>query len=193
MTTTAVVGTQYGDEGKGKIIDFLSQFYDITARYNGGNNAGHTVISDGKKIVLHMIPSGILHKKSCVIGNGAVINLEALLKEAQEVENALDINIRDYLYMSELAHVILPGDIRKSKGDASSTNRGIKEAYERKYGRQGVRLYDLLNLEHIAKEDPRFKTFLDNGVGIRKLSKIAESFRNQIGNVSTTSKLSASK
>lgn len=184
MTLTAVIGAQYGDEGKGKIIDYLSGFNEIIARYNGGNNAGHTLIHDGKKIALHLIPSGILNRKICVIGNGVNVDLEALIHEAEKVNNEFGINVRDYLYISELAHVILPIDVEKSKGQKSSTGKGIKESYMRKYGRMGIRFVDLLNLGYITEEDPRFGFVSENITEIEKLSEELAHFQNRVINVS---------
>src|SRR5512147_2053417 len=107
MANLVVVGAQWGDEGKGKIVDLLTPNFDIVARYQGGHNAGHTVIINGKKFVLHLMPSGILHpNKSCVIGNGVVIDLAALKKEIQELD-AAGISCAGRLFVSDRAHVIL--------------------------------------------------------------------------------------
>src|SRR3989338_7203564 len=105
---TIVVGTQWGDEGKGKVIDILSEKADFIVRYQGGNNAGHTVVVDGKEYIFHLIPSGILHKgKVCCIGNGVVVDPQVLLQEIKGLEKA-GIRIDGRLKISSLAHVILP-------------------------------------------------------------------------------------
>jgi len=107
MANLIIVGAQWGDEGKGKIVDLLTSHFDIVARYQGGHNAGHTVIIDGRKYVLHLIPSGILHpQKLCAIGNGVVIDPIALKKEIDEL-SAAGISCRNRLFISNRAHVIL--------------------------------------------------------------------------------------
>jgi adenylosuccinate synthase len=105
---TVIVGTQWGDEGKGKMIDILSEKVDCVVRYQGGNNAGHTVVVKGKEYIFHLIPSGILHpRKICCIGNGVVVDPAGLIKEIQEL-SAVGISTRGRLKISALAHVILP-------------------------------------------------------------------------------------
>ncbi len=153
MANIIVVGAQWGDEGKGKIVDLLTGHFDIVARYQGGHNAGHTVIIQGKKYVLHLIPSGILHPdKVCVIGNGVVIDLTALKHEIEHLES-VGIQIRGRLFISERAHVILDyhraleavDEERRGDGRIGTTNRGIGPAYEDKAGRRGLRIGDLIN------------------------------------------------
>lgn len=153
MANLIVVGAQWGDEGKGKIVDLLTARFDIVARYQGGHNAGHTVIFNGKKYVLHLIPSGILHPgKICVIGNGVVIDPVALKKEIEELE-AAGISCKGRLFLSNRAHVILDYHRLVEKGDEDrrgpdrigTTNRGIGPAYEDKMARRGVRICDLTN------------------------------------------------
>ncbi|MDM7998285.1 MAG: adenylosuccinate synthase [Acidobacteriota bacterium] len=153
MANLIVVGAQWGDEGKGKIVDLLTARFDVVARYQGGHNAGHTVIFNGKKYVLHLIPSGILHpEKICVIGNGVVIDPIALKKEIQELE-AAGISCKGRLFLSNRAHVILDYHRLVEKGDEDrrgqdrigTTNRGIGPAYEDKMARRGVRICDLTN------------------------------------------------
>ena len=108
MSNLLIVGTQWGDEGKGKIVDLLTPAFDIITRYQGGHNAGHTVFVKGKKIVLHIIPSGILHpEKLCIIGNGVVIDPKAFFKEINELKQ-FGVYINDNLIVSKGAHVILP-------------------------------------------------------------------------------------
>lgn len=153
MPNLIIVGAQWGDEGKGKIVDLLTDHFDIVARYQGGHNAGHTVIIEGKKYVLHLIPSGILRpKKFCVIGNGVVVDPLALKKEIDELENA-GVSCRGRLFISNRAHVILEyhrlvekqDEDSRGEGRIGTTNRGIGPAYEDKMGRRGLRFCDFLN------------------------------------------------
>jgi adenylosuccinate synthase len=152
MANLIVVGAQWGDEGKGKIVDLLTEHFDIVARYQGGHNAGHTVIINGRKYVLHIIPSGILHpKKKCVIGNGVVVDLQALKQEIEDLR-AAGISCEGRLFVSDRAHVILDYHRAVERGDEDqreqrigTTNRGIGPAYEDKMGRRGLRVTDLQN------------------------------------------------
>jgi adenylosuccinate synthase len=153
MTVTVIVGSQWGDEGKGKIVDLLTEKADIVARYQGGNNAGHTIVVDGKKHVLHLIPSGILHPtKQCVIGNGVVIDPKAMAKEIEELKT-LGIRVAGRLKISSQAHVIMPWHIladkvsENARGDAKigTTGRGIGPTYTSKVSREGLRVGDFLN------------------------------------------------
>ncbi|MDD2752412.1 MAG: adenylosuccinate synthase [Candidatus Omnitrophica bacterium] len=147
-----IVGTQWGDEGKGKIIDILSQNVDYIARYQGGSNAGHTVVTCGKEYIFHLIPSGILHKhKICCIGNGVVIDPEMLIKEINGLSES-GISIAGRLKISELSHVIMPyhrilDKLRegKRKNKIGTTGRGIGPCYADKINRCGIRMIDLLN------------------------------------------------
>ena len=149
---TIVVGTQWGDEGKGKVIDILSEKADFIVRYQGGNNAGHTVVVDGKEYIFHLIPSGILHKgKVCCIGNGVVVDPQVLLQEIKGLEKA-GIRIDGRLKISSLAHVILPyhkilDQLRETKRahKIGTTGRGIGPSYADKTIRCGIRMADLLN------------------------------------------------
>ena len=153
MTTNiAVLGAQWGDEGKGKIVDMLTPQFAAVARYQGGHNAGHTVYVNGKKFVLHLIPSGILHAGvTCVIGNGVVIDPQALFKEVDELAR-MGIDVDGRLLISEKAHVILPyhreldvlSEARRGERKIGTTSRGIGPAYEDKIGRRGIRICDLL-------------------------------------------------
>src|SRR5688572_22102667 len=148
----AVLGTQWGDEGKGKIVDMLTPHFSTVARYQGGHNAGHTVYVDGRKFVLHLIPSGILHPGvTCVIGNGVVIDPQALFKEVDELDR-MGVSVDGRLLVSEKAHVILPyhreldvlSEARRGERKIGTTSRGIGPAYEDKIGRRGIRVCDLL-------------------------------------------------
>jgi len=149
---TVIVGAQWGDEGKGKIIDILSAKADYIVRYQGGSNAGHTVVVNGKGYVFHLIPSGILHKgKICFIGNGVTIDPEYLLEEIDSLAEA-NISVESRLKISELAHVIMPyhkvlDKLRESKRThrIGTTGRGIGPCYADKINRCGVRMVDLLN------------------------------------------------
>ena len=151
MSVSVLVGSQWGDEGKGKIVDILSDRYDIVARYQGGANAGHTIVIEDKEYILHLIPSGILREEcECVIGNGVVIDPNALLDEIKFLEEN-GFNIKGRLFISQNAHLIMPyhkilDSIRES-GDnkIGTTGRGIGPCYIDKYDRKGIRIVDLLN------------------------------------------------
>jgi len=171
MANLIIVGTQWGDEGKGKIVDLFTDHFDIITRYQGGHNAGHTVIIEGRKYILHLIPSGILHPgKICVIGNGVVIDPVALSSEIEELQ-AGGIDCKGRLFISDRAHLILDYHRLVEKGDEDrrgdnrigTTNRGIGPAYEDKMGRRGVRICDLLNprsLKRRLEENIRLKKVL---------------------------------
>ncbi|MBC7350192.1 MAG: adenylosuccinate synthase [Candidatus Aminicenantes bacterium] len=160
MGNLLVLGTQWGDEGKGKVVDFLAPAFDIVARYQGGHNAGHTVYLGGKKVVLHLIPSGILHPdKICVIGNGLVVSPQAFFKEMEELK-ALGVEVNPArLLVSRAAQVIMPYHpllekiAEQSRGQKmiGTTCRGIGPCYEDKAARWGIRVGDLLEPE-ILKE-----------------------------------------
>jgi len=148
MSCTIVVGAQWGDEGKGKIIDILARDADIIVRYQGGNNAGHTVVVGEKEFILHLIPSGVLHEgKLCIIGNGVVVDPEALLKEIEMLREK-GIKVDGNLLISEAAHVIFPYHkvIDKRRGaKIGTTGRGIGPCYVDKMARCGIRMVDLVN------------------------------------------------
>ncbi|MBK5942973.1 MAG: adenylosuccinate synthase [Halorhodospira halophila] len=159
-TNVVVVGTQWGDEGKGKIVDWLTENAGVVARFQGGHNAGHTLVIDGEQTVLHLIPSGILRDDAtCVIGNGVVLSAEALLEEIRELE-ARGVPARERLRISPSCPLILPCHValdharEKAKGKAAigTTGRGIGPAYEDKVARRGVRLSDLFHRERLAQK-----------------------------------------
>ncbi|MCG2712144.1 MAG: adenylosuccinate synthase [Candidatus Omnitrophica bacterium] len=153
MSNIVIIGAQWGDEGKGKIIDILSKDADYVVRYQGGNNAGHTVVVGTDKIILHLIPSGILHKnKICVIGNGVVIDPEALISEIEYLKKR-NIDVSNNLRISDKAHVIFPyhkilDKLREEKFrkiKIGTTGKGIGPCYTDKFARGGIRIGDLLN------------------------------------------------
>jgi adenylosuccinate synthase len=155
----AVLGAQWGDEGKGKIVDLLTPGFSIVARYQGGHNAGHTVYANGRKFVLRLLPSGILHPGiSCVIGNGLVVDPQALFGEIDELA-AAGIDVDDRLVISDKAHLILPyhreldllSEARRGERKIGTTSRGIGPAYEDKIARRGVRVGDLANRSSLAE------------------------------------------
>lgn len=175
----AVIGMQFGDEGKGKIIDFLAEKADIVARFNGGNNAGHTIKVDNKTIILHLIPSGILHKaKINIIGNGVVVEPKVLMQEIDELKGKGIRVTPDNLVVSENAHTILEKHIKEDKEKnkhLGTTARGIGPAYTDKVARRGLKLIDYVtqNNEFSRKLSPFVKntTLLINSL-IEKNKKI---------------------
>jgi adenylosuccinate synthase len=155
----AVLGAQWGDEGKGKIVDLLTRHFSIVARYQGGHNAGHTVYAGGRKFVLRLLPSGILHEGiTCLIGNGLVVDPQALFAEIDELERA-GVHVGDRLVISDKAHLILPyhreldllSEARRGERRIGTTSRGIGPAYEDKIARRGVRVGDLANTESLSE------------------------------------------
>lgn len=154
MPNTVIIGAQWGDEGKGKIIDVLAPDTDVVVRYQGGNNAGHTVTVGSEKYILHLIPSGILHPgKICVIGNGLVVDPTALIDEIRSIE-ARGIDVRSRLFISDRAHLVMPyhkeldAALESGAGDAhriGTTKRGIGPTYADKASRAGLRMADLLD------------------------------------------------
>src|SRR5438132_1036328 len=159
----AVLGAQWGDEGKGKITEMLTSHFQAVARYQGGHNAGHTVYVKGTKFVLHLIPSGILHPGvTCIIGNGVVVDPQALFKEVDELAR-MGVTVDGRLWISEKAHVILPyhreldvlSEARRGERKIGTTSRGIGPAYEDKIGRRGIRVCDLLGDRDALAEEVR--------------------------------------
>lgn len=157
MNTIAVVGLSWGDEGKGKIVDLLSEKADIVARYQGGTNAGHTVYYKGEPLPLHLIPSGIFNKKTiCVIGNGCVVNLKSLYEEIILLEKE-GVDIQGRLFISDRAHITFPFHIYEDKKieeikgskKVGTTFKGVGPTYTDKYARTGIRIADLLHLDDL--------------------------------------------
>ena len=187
-----VLGTQWGDEGKGKIVDLLTEQVKYVARFQGGHNAGHTLVIEGKKTVLHLIPSGILHDGvTCVIGNGVVLAPDALMKEIAELEEN-NVPVRERLRLSPACPLILPyhvaldqaREIARGADKLGTTGRGIGPAYEDKVARRGLRLGDLLDKESFAetlKEVMAYHNFvLTNYFGVEAVdydATLAEAFR----------------
>ncbi len=173
MANVVVVGTQWGDEGKGKIVDLLTRYADYIVRFQGGNNAGHTLVVDGKQFIFHLIPSGILYEnKKCMIGNGVVVDPEVLLAEMQELAvNGLPVT-PERLMISENAHLIMPYhkslDLNqeaalKGSKKIGTTGRGIGPCYEDKIIRKGIKIGDLLDqnlFKDKLKDNVEEKNFL---------------------------------
>jgi len=166
MACLIIVGTQWGDEGKGKVVDLLTERADAVVRYQGGNNAGHTVMFGNKTFILHMIPSGILRETTSILGNGVVIDLAELVKEINDLEKT-GIDVEKHLRISDRAQLVMPWhktfdqlrEKKKGKSKIGTTGRGIGPTYEDKVGRAGIRAGDLLDqkkfmsrLDELAKE-----------------------------------------
>ncbi len=179
MANIIIVGTQWGDEGKGKIVDLLAEYADIVVRFQGGNNAGHTMVVDGEQFISHLVPSGILQGKQCVIGNGMVVDPGVLLEEIDYLSGkGIDVS-PGKLKISEKAHLIMPyhKQIDKAREDASAkgkigtTGRGIGPCYEDKASRRGIRFADLIS-EAIFEEKVR-------AILLEKNFYLTEFYRNE--------------
>jgi len=181
MANTVVVGTQWGDEGKGKIIDFLSEDADIVARYQGGPNAGHSVVVGNEKFVMHLIPSGILHPDTlCIIGNGVVISLEKVIAEINELR-ARGVYIEENLLISDRTHLIMPyhplvesaAETQGGSQKIGTTLRGVGPAYTDKMNRQaGIRVIDLFDFDLFEEKlDFNLQIKGENLRSIRELNK----------------------
>jgi len=161
MANVVIIGTQWGDEGKGKVVDLLTDKADCVVRFQGGNNAGHTLVVNNQKFIFHLIPSGILHPgKTCLIGNGVVIDPGVLIQEMDRLhEHGLAVTPENFI-VSRYAHVIMPyhraldaaREKRKGKTKIGTTGRGIGPCYEDKVGRNGVRVHDLLDAKSLAEK-----------------------------------------
>ncbi len=160
MGNTVIVGTQWGDEGKGKIVDLLSEHADYVVRFQGGNNAGHTMVVNGKEIISHLIPSGIIQQKKCFIGNGVVVDPFVLLEEIDYLlSNNIDVS-PEKLKISNRAHIIMPyhrvidaaREAKKGDKKIGTTGRGIGPCYEDKATRRGMRFCDLLDFDFFKEK-----------------------------------------
>jgi adenylosuccinate synthase len=163
MSNACVVGLQWGDEGKGKVIDILTEEYDVIVRYQGGGNAGHTVVVNGEKFVLHLIPSGILHPdKKCVIGNGVALDPALFLEEVEALKKR-DIIIKNNLFVGDRVHLVFPyhklldilSESEKGQDKIGTTGRGIGPCYADKMARVGVRVIELYHPEHLRQQIQR--------------------------------------
>jgi len=191
MPNAVVVGTQWGDEGKAKVIDYLSRFCDVVVRFHGGANAGHTVIAEGKKFIFHLVPSGIMYPhKTCVVSNGVVLDLEQFLKEVDELL-AKNVNVDGRLFVSDLAHLVMPYHKAQDSANESAmggrkigtTGRGIGPAYGDKAARTGLRVGDLVDwtsftgkLAGIFEEKKRYLAYCNQPFDL-SLDQITESYR----------------
>src|SRR6202142_2355314 len=183
MANTILVGAQWGDEGKGKIIDVLTENADIVVRYAGGNNAGHTVFIGQQKYVLHLVPSGILRKgKLCVIGNGVVVDPVSLVEEIQMLRK-LGVKVAANLAVSETAHVVFPyhreldaqRESFKGKNKIGTTKRGIGPAYGDKAARVGLRVNDLVDPARL--EEKLSRRIQENNIVLKSLGAKTLSFK----------------
>ncbi|MDF2723877.1 MAG: adenylosuccinate synthetase, partial [Paenibacillus sp.] len=159
MSTVVVVGSQWGDEGKGKITDFLAESAEVVARYQGGNNAGHTILIEDKKYKLHLIPSGIFYTdKVCVIGNGMVINPAALIEEINYIHDngfsTKNLKISDRAHLIMPYHLLLDGldEDRKGANKIGTTRKGIGPCYMDKAARNGIRIADLMDADEFERK-----------------------------------------
>jgi len=191
MSNLIVLGAQWGDEGKGKIVDLFSEKFDVVARYQGGHNAGHTVQVGDKKFVLKLIPSGVLHPGvRVVIGNGVVVDPQALLDEIEMLEKA-GVDVRGQIAVSNRAHVIFPfhrmvekvSEGRADRTAIGTTSRGIGPCYEDKIGRRGIRMADLLNpgvfdtLYNLLSEDKEITARAFGIANDLRIDEIRENYR----------------
>lgn len=176
MPGTVIVGTQWGDEGKGKIVDLFTEYVDVVARFQGGNNAGHTLVVDNERTILHLIPSGILHRGvRCIIGNGVVIDPMVFIQEAENLQKKGFLKDKRQLLISNRAHIILPYhkliDILRERKRGSdkigTTGRGIGPAYEDKMSRIGIRVGEFLNKNRF--EESVDKILPDKNIYIQKV------------------------
>ena len=196
MKGVVVVGTQWGDEGKGKVTDFLAEQADVVVRFQGGNNAGHTIVFDGKKYALHLIPSGIFQKEAInILGNGMVINPKAALIELEMLKNG---GVTDFqLAISDRAHIVLPyhiemdallEDIKAPEKKVGTTKKGIGPTYTDKYARMGIRVCDFINPEvfydklqdNLVYYNTLFQAFGKEGFNLEEIYNEYSGYANQI-------------
>jgi len=161
MANVVIVGAQWGDEGKGKVVDIYTEFADDVVRFQGGNNAGHTLVVNNEKVILHLIPSGILHSgKRCIIGNGVVLDPEVFITEVNNLKARGRLEDDSCLLLSESLHLIMPyhkridiaREAKSGERKIGTTGRGIGPCYEDKIARRGVRLMDLLDKDRFAQK-----------------------------------------
>ena len=206
MKVTTIIGAQWGDEGKGKVTDYLAEESRVVARSQGGNNAGHTIVIDGKKHKLHLLPSGILRKDVVsIIGNGVVVNPEVLLKELDNLDSE-----RGQLLISDRAHVIMPyhklldGGEESSKGKSmiGTTGNGIGPCYSDKASRIGIRMGDLLDeeilIERLEKAFPRNQALLNyygikSDLSVDSLLNLCRKWRDELSQYITDTSLLINK
>ena len=179
MANTVIVGAQWGDEGKAKVIDYLTDQSDVIIRFQGGANAGHTVVANGKKFVFHLVPSGIMNPvKACVVGNGVVFDIEQFLKEVDDLL-AMGLSVEDRLFVSDLAHLVLPyhkfedsvAESAKGESKIGTTGRGIGPAYADKVSRTGMRVGNLVDWENFERKFNDL--FLRKKKAVESLYKVA--------------------
>jgi adenylosuccinate synthase len=195
MANTILVGAQWGDEGKGKIIDVLTEKADVVVRYAGGNNAGHTVFLGPKKYVLHLVPSGILRKdKLCVIGNGVVVDPIGLVNEIEGLKKiGVKVSPKNFV-LSETAHIVFPyhreldaqRDVLKGKNKIGTTKRGIGPAYGDKAARVGLRVNDLVDPARL--EEKLFRRVKENNIVLKSLGAKPLSFKKVFGEYNAAGK-----
>jgi adenylosuccinate synthase len=175
MSNAIVIGAQWGDEGKAKVIDYLTERADVVVRFQGGSNAGHTVNAGGRKYVFHLVPSGIISPgKVCVVGNGVVFDAEQFLSEVDELIEA-GISVDGRLFVSDLAHLVLPyhkaldaaSESVLGAGKIGTTGRGIGPAYADKVSRTGIRVGDLRDWDAFCR-----KFIENNAAAIRRLKTL---------------------
>lgn len=193
---SVIVGTQWGDEGKGKIVDLLSEKVDFVVRFHGGNNAGHTIVVDGKKYALHLIPSGILHPKAIgIIGNGVIIDPEVLVSEIKMILSE-GINLKKKLFISDRCHLILPYhkaldeayENARGENKLGTTKRGIGPSFADKVSYNGIRIYELLDWKNFEEKfifqakikNEIIKTFGVKPINIKKELKKIKNLREEI-------------
>lgn len=206
MANIVIVGMQWGDEGKGKIVDLLTEFADVVVRFQGGNNAGHTVVVGPETVILHLVPSGVLYpQKKCIIGNGVVVDPQVLLAEMDDLRKRGHFKNDDQLMISEDAHLIMPYHRRmdvarermRGEGKIGTTGRGIGPAYEDKVAREGIRVGDLLDegvfrtklQANLTAKNPCLETCLqDKGLDpeeiFREYVGYAGQLKKYVGNIS---------
>jgi len=206
MSVTTIIGAQWGDEGKGKVTDYLAETSKVVARSQGGNNAGHTIVIDRKKHKIHHLPSGILRKNIVnIIGNGVVVNPDVLLKELNNLEGE-----RGQLFISDRAHIIMPyhklldggEELSKGKSMIGTTKNGIGPCYSDKASRIGIRMGDILDdemvMERLSKALPRNQALLsyygiENDLTIDSLFDVCKEWRKQLGEYITDASLLINK